>query len=60
MKAAGCDMVVLGTIIRETIGTIGEARKTGFNPTFIGSSAVLHRPDPQARRQGDGRPVRDA
>ncbi len=39
MKAAGCDLVVLGTIIRETIGTIGESRKTGFNPTFIGSSA---------------------
>ena len=40
MKSAGCDMVVLGTIIRETIGTIGEARKTGFNPTFLGSSAA--------------------
>ena len=40
MKATGCDLVVLGTIIRETIGTIGEARKTGFNPTFLGSSAA--------------------
>jgi branched-chain amino acid transport system substrate-binding protein len=40
MKAAGCDFVVLGTIIRETIGTIAEARKTGFSPTFLGSSAV--------------------
>lgn len=40
MKSAGCDMVVLGTIIRETIGTIGESRKTGFNPTFLGSSAA--------------------
>jgi branched-chain amino acid transport system substrate-binding protein len=40
MKAAGCDLVVLGTIIRETIGTIAEARKTGFNPTFLGSSAA--------------------
>lgn len=39
MKSAGCDFVVLGTIIRETIGTIGESRKTGFNPTFLGSSA---------------------
>ena len=39
LKASGCDMVVLGTIIRETIGAIGESRKTGFNPTFIGSSA---------------------
>lgn len=40
MKSAGCDFVVLGTIIRETIGTIGEARKTGFAPTFLGSSAA--------------------
>ena len=40
MKAAGCEMVVLGTIIRETIGTIGESRKTGFNPVFLGSSAA--------------------
>ena len=39
MKAAGCDFVVLGTIIRETIGAIAESRKTGFSPTFLGSSA---------------------
>ncbi|MDQ6685224.1 MAG: ABC transporter substrate-binding protein [Pseudomonadota bacterium] len=39
MKAAGCDFVALGTIIRETIGTLAEARKTGFSPTFLGSSA---------------------
>ncbi|MEY4284329.1 MAG: ABC transporter substrate-binding protein [Betaproteobacteria bacterium] len=39
MKSAGCEMVVLGTIIRETVGTIGESRKTGFNPVFLGSSA---------------------
>jgi branched-chain amino acid transport system substrate-binding protein len=39
MKAADCDMVVLGTIIRETIGAIGTARKAGFNPVFLGSSA---------------------
>jgi len=40
MKSAGCDLVVTGTIIRETIGTIGEARKTGFSPDFFGSSAA--------------------
>ncbi|AVO32999.1 ABC transporter substrate-binding protein [Ottowia oryzae] len=40
MKAANCDFVVLGTIIRETIGTIAEARKTGFNSTMISSSAA--------------------
>ena len=39
LKAAGCDFVVLGTIIRETIGAIGESRKTGFNPVFLGSGA---------------------
>jgi len=39
-KAAGCEMVVLGTIIRETIGTIGEARKSAFNPVFVGTSAA--------------------
>ena len=47
MKAAECDLVVLGTIIRETIGTIGESRKTGFSPVFMGSSAaytdLIHR-----------------
>jgi len=40
LKAAGCDLVVLGTVIRETVGTIAEARKSGFNPVFVGSSAV--------------------
>ena len=40
LKASNCDLVVLGTIIRETIGSIGEARKTGFNPVFLGSSAA--------------------
>jgi len=39
LQASGCDMVVLGTIIRETIGAIGTARKLGFNPVFLGSSA---------------------
>ena len=39
MKSAGCEMVVLGTIIRETVGTIAESRKNGFNPIFIGSNA---------------------
>jgi branched-chain amino acid transport system substrate-binding protein len=40
MKSAGCDFVAMGTIIRETIGVIGESRKTGFSPTFMGSSAA--------------------
>jgi len=41
MKSANCDLVIMGTIIRETIGTIGEARKTGFSPDFFGSSATF-------------------
>ena len=40
LKAANCDMVILGTVLRETIGTIGTARRTGYNPTFLGSSAA--------------------
>jgi branched-chain amino acid transport system substrate-binding protein len=40
LKAADCDLIVMGTIIRETIGTIAEARKTGYNPAFLGSTAL--------------------
>jgi branched-chain amino acid transport system substrate-binding protein len=40
LQASGCDFVVLGTIIRETIGAIGTARKLGYSPTFLGSSAA--------------------
>jgi len=37
LAAAQCDMVVLGTILRETIGSMSTARKMGFNPVFIGA-----------------------
>ncbi|MEN9397094.1 MAG: hypothetical protein RLZ81_1624 [Pseudomonadota bacterium] len=40
LQASGCEMIVLGTIIRETIGAIGTARKMGYNPVFLGSSAA--------------------
>jgi branched-chain amino acid transport system substrate-binding protein len=40
MKASACELVVLGTIIRETIGTIAESRKTSFNPVFLGTQAA--------------------
>jgi branched-chain amino acid transport system substrate-binding protein len=40
LKSSGCEVVVMGTIIRETIGTIGESRKTGYNPVFLGSAAA--------------------
>jgi branched-chain amino acid transport system substrate-binding protein len=47
MRGAGCDVVVMGTIIRETIGTIGTARKLGWNPDFIGTTAsyfdIIHK-----------------
>ncbi len=35
-----CDMVVMGTLIRETIGGIATAKRLGFNPTFIGSAGA--------------------
>jgi ABC-type branched-subunit amino acid transport system substrate-binding protein len=38
MKADGCDLVVLGTILRETIGAMNEARKLGWNVTFLGAT----------------------
>jgi branched-chain amino acid transport system substrate-binding protein len=40
LRAAQCDIVVMGTIIRETVGAMAEARKTGFNPAFFGSAAL--------------------
>jgi branched-chain amino acid transport system substrate-binding protein len=40
MQASGCDFVVMGTLIRETIGGIGTARKLGYSPTFLGSSGA--------------------
>jgi branched-chain amino acid transport system substrate-binding protein len=38
MKSDGCDLVVLGTVIRETIGAMGEAKKLGWDVTFLGAS----------------------
>lgn len=52
LKAAGCDMVVMGTIVRETVGVMAESRKTGFAPVFLASSAaysdVVHKLGGQA------------
>jgi ABC-type branched-subunit amino acid transport system substrate-binding protein len=39
MKADGCDFIVLGTVIRETIGVIGEAKKLGWNVPMMTSIA---------------------
>jgi branched-chain amino acid transport system substrate-binding protein len=38
MKSDGCDLVVLGTIIRETIGAMSEAKKIGWDVTFLGAT----------------------
>src|SRR3984885_12042940 len=48
MKSDGCDLVVLGTIIRETIGAMGEAKKLGWDVTFLGATPtnVLEVPPP--------------
>lgn len=40
MKSDGCDMVVLGTVIRETIGVIAEGKKIGFAPVWLGATPV--------------------
>ena len=40
MKSDGCDMVVMGTIVRETIGLMGEAKKIGFAPVWLGTTPV--------------------
>jgi branched-chain amino acid transport system substrate-binding protein len=42
MKSNDCDMVVLGTAIRETVGAMAEGRKIGFNPVWVGSNAAYH------------------
>jgi ABC-type branched-subunit amino acid transport system substrate-binding protein len=40
MKADGCDLVFTATIVRETIGSMTEARKTGWNVPFATSAAA--------------------
>jgi ABC-type branched-subunit amino acid transport system substrate-binding protein len=40
MKADGCEMVLMGTVIRETIGLMAEAKKIGFAPIWLGATPV--------------------
>lgn len=40
LKAAGVDAIMLGTIIRETIGVAAEVRKVGWDVDLIGSTAA--------------------
>jgi branched-chain amino acid transport system substrate-binding protein len=40
MKSDGCDLVVMGAVIREPIGLISESKKLGFEPLWLGSTPV--------------------
>ncbi|APO56810.1 leucine-binding protein (LBP) [Bradyrhizobium diazoefficiens] len=40
MKSDGCDLVVLGAVLREPIGAMTEARKLGWDVTFLGATPV--------------------
>ena len=40
LKADGCDFVVIGGVIREPIGIMGEAAKLGWKPAFLGATPV--------------------
>ena len=46
LRAAGCDFVVLATVVRETVAAMTEARKTGWNVDMLvtasGYSAQTH------------------
>ena len=40
LKSAGCDLVVMGSIIRDSIQTVGTAKKLGWTDvTFVGTAA---------------------
>lgn len=47
LKAAHCELVVLGTVVRETIGAVATSRAMGFAPTFLANMAgytdLIHR-----------------
>ncbi len=55
MKSDGCDLVVLGTVVRETIGAMGEAKKLGWSVTFLGALPIRRR----RQHPGDRRLQRD-
>lgn len=38
MKADGCDMVALGSVVRESVGITTAAQKLGWKPSFVVSS----------------------
>jgi branched-chain amino acid transport system substrate-binding protein len=41
LKSVGCDTVVLGTPLRETIGVLNEAQKIGLEAQFVGSASFF-------------------
>lgn len=45
MKADGCDLVMLGTVIRETVGAMIEVRKNGWDNAKFLASAAANFPD---------------
>ena len=40
LKNAGCDFVVLGAVLREAVGLVGEARKTGWDVSMLTTAAA--------------------
>ena len=38
LRHAKCDLVVLGTVVRETIGAMAEAKKLGWDVKFLGAT----------------------
>ena len=40
LKGAGCTLVALGTVVRETVGVMAEAQKSDFKADFIGVEAL--------------------
>ena len=45
MKSDGCDLVMLGTVIRETVGAMIEVRKNGWDNAKFLASAAANFPD---------------
>ena len=39
LKGSGCDFVVLGTVLRETVGALAEARKSGWDVPMLVQAA---------------------
>jgi branched-chain amino acid transport system substrate-binding protein len=40
VKSAGCDFVVLGAVLREAAGLVGEARKSGWDVPMLATAAA--------------------